>query len=123
ESLGLELWAASSLAILAANDAGLGTPGGAGARGAADDGAGDDVGSADRPTEVVAVLDALRGEWYAQRFARALDGTIIASGAPALIGREALTALVTDSGAPVVWVGGDSFPRGRSAAPLARDVM
>lgn len=125
ESLGIELWAASSLAILAANDAGLGTPGGgvAGAGSAAEGRAGDDAGAADRPTKVIAVLDALRGEWYAQRFARALDGTIVAWGAPALLGREALTVLATDSGAPVVGAGGDTFHGGRAAVPLARDVV
>lgn len=136
ESLGIELWAASSLAILAANDAGLGAPGAVGASlgGAAADGGGAvggeavvggaaaGGGAADRPTEVIAVLDALRGEWYTQRFARALDGTIVASGAPALLGREALTVLAAGSGAHIVGSGGDSFPGGRAAAPLARDV-
>lgn len=125
ESLGIELWAASSLAILAANDAGLGAPGAvgaSGARGAADAGE-DDGGAAGRSREVIAVLDALRGEWYTQRFSRALDGTIVASAAPALLGREALAALAASSGAHVVGVGGDSFPGGRAAAPRARDVV
>ena len=102
ESLGIPLWGASSLALLAVGDAAAGAE------------------------EVVAVLDALRGEWYAQRFRRDGDGdgdgAVTAVGRHALVDQEGLAALAHD-GARIVGVGGDRFEGGRSAVPRARDVV
>ena len=102
-SLGVELWAVSSLALLAAGarDAVLGADGG----------------------EVIAVLDALRGEWYAQRFRVGADGAVSALEAPTRRDRAALAAeAATSGGATIVGVGGDTFEGGRHALPRAQDV-
>jgi hypothetical protein len=39
-----------------------------------------------------------------------------------LLGREALAALAAETAARIVGAGGDTFPEGRSASPMARDV-
>ena len=98
ESLGVPLWGASSLALLAMGDAAAG----------ADD--------------VVAILDALRGEWYAQRFRRGADGALAPDGPHALRDAEALAGMAR-AGARIVGVGGDRFAGGRTAVPVARDVV
>jgi tRNA threonylcarbamoyladenosine biosynthesis protein TsaB len=98
ESLGVPLWGASSLALLAAGEAAAGA------------------------TDVVAILDALRGEWYAQRFQRGADGAVTAVGRHALVDRDALEAMAA-GGARIVGVGGDRFDGGRPAVPVARDVV
>lgn len=136
ESLGVELWGASSLALLAAGDAGLGarreregatsTEATGAPRGdQTSSGATGDAGRAATraAAPVIAVLDALRGEWYCQQFARSPEGTIVADGAPGLLGQSALTALAAASGARVVGVRGETFPGGRDAIPRARDIV
>lgn len=120
ESLGVELWAASSLALLAAGDAGLGAPGSS-APGSSATGSGA-TGSGAPTAEVIAVLDALRGEWYSQRFGRAADGTVIAVEGPALVGREELAALARETRARIVGAVGDGFEGAYTAIPNAREV-
>lgn len=139
-SLGVELWAVSSLALLAAGDSALGETAdiadiadtantanagdAANAANAADTGApGDGASASAPPAQVIAILDALRGEWYAQRFTRDTLGAIVTAGEPALLGRDDLTALAAATGARIVGMGGDSFPGGRLVAPLARDLV
>lgn len=97
ESLGIPLWGASALALLAAGDAAAGAH------------------------DVVAVLDAMRGEWYAQRFRRGGDGALSPAGRHALVDRDGLAALALE-GARIVGVGGDRFPGGSEAVPAARDM-
>lgn len=130
DSLGIELWAASSLALLAAGDEGLGDgkggrePGasapsaGGEARSPSRGGSGPSADAADGP--VIAVIDALRGEWYCQRFVRNAEGVIVADGEPGLMALPALAADAAGAGARVVGMGADAFAGGRSAVPLAR---
>jgi len=122
ESLGVELWAVSSLALLAAGERGeLGEAWHARGAVMAEDAAGHQVPA--RRRDVLAVLDALRGEWYSQRFGFGPDGTVMAVDAPVLRDRESLEAeAASRGGARIVGVGGDSFDGGRVATPLARHV-
>ncbi|MCC6929515.1 MAG: tRNA (adenosine(37)-N6)-threonylcarbamoyltransferase complex dimerization subunit type 1 TsaB [Gemmatimonadaceae bacterium] len=110
-SLGVELWGVSSLALIAAGEFG-------------------DAAAAPGGRPVIAVLDALRGEWYAQRFTLHADGAVTAHGAPT---RRDLASLAAELAAPlsaeagtggalIVGVGGDTFQGGRHALPRARDV-
>ncbi len=154
DSLGIELWAASSLALLAASDEGLGDgrggrepaalapsggrepaalapSGGREPAAFAPSGGGDtrsrNVGGSapsaeDADGAVIAVIDALRGEWYCQRFVRSAEGVIVADGEPGLMARPALASVAAGAGARVVGMGGDTFAGGRNAVPLARDV-
>ncbi|ODT01983.1 MAG: tRNA (adenosine(37)-N6)-threonylcarbamoyltransferase complex dimerization subunit type 1 TsaB [Gemmatimonadetes bacterium SCN 70-22] len=132
DSLGIELWAASSLALLAASDEGLGDGrGGREPAALAPSGGGDtrsrNVGGSapsaeDADGAVIAVIDALRGEWYCQRFVRSAEGVIVADGEPGLMARPALASVAAGAGARVVGMGGDTFAGGRNAVPLARDV-
>lgn len=72
---------------------------------------------------MLAVLDALRGEWYSQRFGFGPDGTVMAVDAPMRRDRAALDAeAAARGGARIVGTWGDSFGGGRHASPLARDV-
>lgn len=122
ESLGVELWAVSSLALLAAGERGE-----AGEawheQGAAPD---DDMAGHQAPArrrDVLAVLDALRGEWYSQRFGFGPDGTVMAVDAPALRDRASLEGeAASRGGARIVGVGADAFDGGRVATPFARHV-
>jgi len=98
-SLGVEVWAVSSLALLAA-------------------GAG---GARSRP--VLAILDAQRGEWYSQRFARDGNGHVTPAEAGALRNRESLAREAEDSGAVIVGVGGETFVGGVEAVPRARNFV
>lgn len=103
-SLGVELWAVSSLALVAAGMCDV-----------AQRAAGGD--------EVIAVLDALRGEWYSQRFAVEADGAIQAMEGPTLRDRGALEAeRQRGGGARIVGVGADTFAGGTTAVPRAEDV-
>lgn len=143
DSLGIELWAASSLALLAASDEGLGDgrggrepaalapSGGREPAAFAPSGGGEtrsrNVGGSapsaeDADGAVIAVIDALRGEWYCQRFVRSAEGVIVADGEPGLMARPALASVAAGAGARVVGMGGDTFAGGRNAVPLARDV-
>lgn len=121
ESLGVELWGVSSLALLAAGE--RGDEGEAWHHEAA---TGDVAGghrAGARRRDVLAVLDALRGEWYSQRFGFGPDGTVMAVDAPMRRDRAALNAeAAARGGARIVGTWGDSFGGGRHASPLARDV-
>jgi tRNA threonylcarbamoyladenosine biosynthesis protein TsaB len=72
---------------------------------------------------VIVVLDAMRGEWYARQFAADPLLGLVARGDERLLGREALADWAGRSGAVVVGAGGETFDRGRSAVPQARDVV
>lgn len=118
ESLGIPLWSVSSLALLAAPALGVVRAGevpvgdvSAGAAGAA------------APADVIAVLDAMRGEWHARQFGRDADGTLVARGDERLVGGDALAGWAAATGAVVVGVGGERFIGGRAAVPQARDVV
>jgi tRNA threonylcarbamoyladenosine biosynthesis protein TsaB len=127
ESLGIPLWSMSSLGLLAVGALGEGGTGGwsvheaGAARSTESAGANDQasVGAA----EVIAVLDAMRGEWYARQFAAAPVLGLVARGDERLVGREALAEWAGRIGAVVVGAGGETFDRGRSAVPQARDVV
>lgn len=106
ESLGVPLWAVSSLALLAAGSAV--EPSADGAPDKAD-------------ARVVAILDAQRGEWYAQRFARTADGGLVAVASAALLDHAAIEGLARGGERPV-GVGGGRFTGGVDALPHARDV-
>ncbi len=100
ESLGVPLWGVSSLALLAA-----------GARAA--DGT------------ILAVLDAMRHEWYVRQFTwEATERrTVSPRATPARLTREEIVALASRTGATIVGVGGASFAGGEEATPLARDIV
>lgn len=145
ESLGVELWAMSPLALLAVGDAARGAvdrvrppatrpanaPGGDSVtdRGGASrpaestaDGAAVGGGGDETTREVIAVLDAMRGEWYAQHLRRGADGHVVAIDRWRILGQEALTALAARAGGRVVGAGAATFPGGCEAIPHARDV-
>ncbi len=104
ESLGVPLWSASSLAVLALGAlpgrTAPGTPGGA-----------------------IAVLDALRGEWYARHFGLDAAGTLEARSPGALMDGDGVSALAARVGATIIGPGATAFDGGVSAMPQARDVL
>jgi tRNA threonylcarbamoyladenosine biosynthesis protein TsaB len=129
ESLGVPLWSASSLGVLA-----VGALGGDGERlsrelGSIGGAAGTTAGPlSGRPAskgapDVIAVLDAMRNEWYARQFAYDPSIGVAVRGEARLVGREALAEWAATSGALVVGAGGETFDGGHEAVPQARDVV
>lgn len=113
ESLGVALWSHSSLALLAVaafRGASVATGGVTASR---DDG------------EVLAILDAMRDEWYVQCFARAANGACAVDARTGVLrlSRPDIVALAAERGAMVAGVGGGSFSGGADAVPEARDVV
>jgi tRNA threonylcarbamoyladenosine biosynthesis protein TsaB len=121
ESLGVALWSVSSLALLAA---GVRREGGEGRLASESDGASNEgapLRAAPGRPDVLAVLDAMRGEWYTQRFGFAADGSVLAVGEAVRLDRAAIEREAANGAAQVVGVGGESFTGGRQATPAARD--
>lgn len=114
ESLGVPLWAASSLAVLAAGalrereGPALGEDGAPAGRGRG---------------SVLAVLDALRGEWYVRQFGVDAAGAVEARSPAALMDRDGVLDLAARVGAPIVGAGDAAFDGGVSVTPRARDVL
>jgi tRNA threonylcarbamoyladenosine biosynthesis protein TsaB len=99
EALGVELWSVSSLALVAAGALRL-----------------------SERAEVVAVLDAMRSEWYAQRFRRTPDGRLDAVAPPALLGREALVALASEDEVAIVGTGVAAVPGALEGLPSVNEL-
>lgn len=117
ESLGVPLWGVSSLALLAAQAAGE-----AGARAPAGlDRAGRAAGSGD----VVAIIDAMRDEWYVQHFAPSPDDArrISAQSEVVRLTRDGIVALAARTGATVVGDGAATFGGGADVTPRARHIV
>lgn len=129
ESLGVPLWASSSLAVLAlaalpdrATTAGGAEVGGdASSAGRARGAVAATVVSA--PGGVIAVLDALRGDWYAGHFGLDAAGTLAPRSPAALMGRDRVAELASRTGATIIGAGAMAFDGGVPATPRARDVL
>ncbi|HEX4933917.1 MAG TPA: hypothetical protein VFV33_12095, partial [Gemmatimonadaceae bacterium] len=70
-----------------------------------------------------AVLDALRDEWYVQRFGWDAHGAVAAQSPPMRLGREGILAAAASHRAQVVGGGAGAFPGGRETLPEARHVV
>jgi len=81
------------------------------------------AGDAERSHDVLAVLDALRGEWYAQRFHWAPDGTLAPASESRLLDRDAVIDEAAAHQATIVGMGVDALPDARAAVPEARHVV
>lgn len=115
ESLGTCLFSVSSLALLAAGDATGSLLGG------------ERNGSTSREEirPVIAILDAMRDEWYAQRFSWGDPNSprLQAESAVARLRRPEIEALAARTGARIVGVGGGTFEGGRESTPNAHDII
>lgn len=72
------------------------------------------------PGDYVAVLDALRGDWFAQRCTIEPDGRVTVTGGRELAARDAILAMATSEGRTVIGppVDATRLPHARGAARL-----